>query len=670
MASGGTSPSLKNNRLIIPVKNFWAAEKMPQPSTKSDESPLRTTFNLLISGHTSERLGADKARVLERLNEVLDAIRETFSSRADRRLRVWTGLSEGTDDAAIEWARRNSVSLYCVAASASSLPEGFDQHHARVIAITGQATEDDRDPLWVQASDEYKLSMADAVVVVWDGDKARSASGGAVRILAEALRRRVPVLWIDLQGQCRLSAPFDPEVSSPIRLDLVDPLVPQTLEPLFNPPWPDFEGKPQRLEQQLKPLLSTTEFARMSDLLGEKDDPGKDPKLAGFWHMGFFRLLNPMERRWKVRWRETVGAYRGDEKQKFVRGSGLDEQSFWTRMFDPIDRAAKHAANRYRDGIVLSHLLSSMAVLGAVAGTIGWLGLDDWAWALVELVALLAIGVIVRRGNARGRQAIRDLFLRTRRAAEALRLSALLYPFLASLPELHRGLWQVADEGKSGKRQIVLSRPADWLALQALRDAEPPSPEPHLQANTSAENKQTPQPYILSEQQEALTKHLTLFIDDQVDYHEGNAKKYETTHHRLHRLTQSVYYLVLAVVVAHVLELGIEGLWHDEHNLLTSFAHVWAEQHWLILITAFFPALAGALHGILSTLEFQRIAKASDQTALKLEQIKASLERTKERTDKTLINLRAHALLTAQVAFAEHDSWSNLMAAQNLSIPA
>jgi hypothetical protein len=556
------------------------------------------------------------------------------------------------------------VSLYCVAASATSLPEGFDPKHARVIAITDKTTEDDHDPLWVQASDEYKLSMADAVVVAWDGEKARGASGGVVRILAEALRRRVPVLWIDLQGQCRLSAPFDPNVSSPIRLDLVDPLVPETLEPLFNRPWPDFEDKPQQLEQQIKPLLSTTEFARMSDFLGAKDDPGEYPKLAGFWHTGFFRLLTPIESRWKVRWRTKVGAYRGEDG--FVSGSGLDKQSFWTRMFDPLDRAATHAANRYRDGIVLSHLLSSMAVLGAVAGMIGWLGIDDWAWALVELVALLAIGVIVRRGNARGRQAIRDLFLKTRRAAEALRLSALLYPFLASLPELHRGLWQIADEGKSGKKQIVLSRPADWLALQALRDAEPPSPALPLQANTSAENKQAPQPYILSERQEALSKHLLSFIDDQVAYHKGNAKKSETTHHRLHRLTQSVYYLVLAVVVAHVLELGIEWLWHDEHNLLTSFAHFWAEQHWLILITAFFPALAAALHGILSALELQRIAKASEQTAMQLEQIKASLERT----EKTPINLRAHALLTAQLAFAEHDSWSNLMAAQNLSIPA
>lgn len=630
-------------------------------STKNAPASIRTTFNLLITGHTPERLGADGNDVLKVLDETLEAIqRALFSNYNQRRLRIWTGLSEGTDARAIAWAAHHAVPLYCVAATTTHIPQDVAEvvrQHARVLAITDEAAEKPN-PLWVQASDEYKLSMADAVIAIWDGDKARGGAGGVVRILAESLRRRLPVVWIDMDCNCRLSTPFDPDVSSQVSLALLDPLVPETMTPLFGQPWRIANSTQENISR----LITSPEPVQLNDLFANKDEPGEQPRLAGFWHTGFFRLLTPWRHHWKPRLRNRVTAYRGGED--FVRASDLNEQQFWQDLFDPLDRFSTHTANQYRDSIVLSHLLSSLAVLGAVAGVIHWLNLNGWVWGILELSVLIIIGILVRKGNPPGRRPLRDLFLETRRAAESFRLSALLYPFMASLPELHRELWQIKDIEETREKRIVLNRRADWLVIQALRDAEPPAA-----VKTSSANNASASPYLLNKQIASLRQHLLAFIDDQIKYHQNNAEKTETIFHRLHCMTRWVYFLVLGVVIAHILELSIEWVWHDEHNILMAFAHFLAEQKWLILITAFFPALAAALHGILSALELKRIAQASARTAEQLKQIKHSLQAIKPEEINPII-LRAHAILTAQVTFAEHDQWNRLMNTQNLDIPA
>jgi hypothetical protein len=172
--------------------------------------------------------------------------------------------------------------------------------------------------------------------------------------------------------------------------------------------------------------------------------------------------------------------------------------------------------------------------------------------------------------------------------------------------------------------------------------------------------------YLLNHHLTDLRAHLDGFLNGQINYHEDNAYKCEKTHHRLHSITHWVFFLALLVVVLHVGEFSIEWLWHEQHNALTDFAHLLASQHWSLLVTAFFPALAAALHGIMSTLELKRMANGSEKMSVQLEQIRYSLEKS---PDHPMI-LRAHALLTAQSVFAEHANWSDIMAAQNLDFPA
>jgi hypothetical protein len=65
---------------------------------------------------------------------------------------------------------------------------------------------------------------------------------------------------------------------------------------------------------------------------------------------------------------------------------------------------------------------------------------------------------------------------------------------------------------------------------------------------------------------------------------------------------------VLAAVVIHLFEVGIDsfqGAGYQTANWLLLSAHWIRDQTWLLLITAFLPALVAALHGILSTLELQ-----------------------------------------------------------------
>ena len=55
----------------------------------------RNTFNLLVSGHTAERLSDNGDKALNALTGLLDAV--CHGPLDGRKLRIWTGLSEGTD---------------------------------------------------------------------------------------------------------------------------------------------------------------------------------------------------------------------------------------------------------------------------------------------------------------------------------------------------------------------------------------------------------------------------------------------------------------------------------------------------------------------------------------------------------------------------------------------
>jgi len=76
----------------------------------------------------------------------------------------------------------------------------------------------------------------------------------------------------------------------------------------------------------------------------------------------------------------------------------------------------------------------------------------------------------------------------------------------------------------------------------------------------------------------------------QLKYHHKNAERSELIHHRLHTLATWLFY----------------------GTLLACAGHFVLHSHLLTLFSAFFPALAAAMHGILASGEFNKSAQISE----------------------------------------------------------
>ena len=286
---------------------------------------------------------------------------------------------------------------------------------------------------------------------------------------------------------------------------------------------------------------------------------------------------------------------------------------------------------------MIVYLASSLAVLAAVAGQV-WMGAGT-ALAGVEM-GLLAVIAGVVYGNQRRSMTNHDRWLHFRQAAEALRLSALLHPLLASLPLLHRGVWKY---DATETPQPVLAKKFHWFVIQLLREAGVP-----IRLSGKAGVPIQREPHCIETEFQDLAQSLDALIEDQQTYHERSTQRYENTHHRLRWAIAILFVIVCGAVFVHLVSGPVGHL------------------SWLLLLTAFLPALGAALHGISSKAELQRLAKNSERMRARLKLLRRSIEGV--RSSRNVLALRALALETAATMYAEHDAWADLMSDQPLEL--
>lgn len=626
---------------------------MVSPSNETATSSFkRKYFNVLVTGHRENRLPkglVEREKIRTELHRVLDEIWHEVQHKK-RTLRLFTGWSDGVDSLARDWffdrhAQNDSLQFYAVSPDRPPSEE-ISQHVTGMIGVSPERPGTIPES-WHAITDDYKLLMADLVVSVWDGKAAAGCEGGTVRLVAEAMRRGLPVLWIHADeaqaGKVQLARPW---VLSSTVIQTLDAKVPESLTRHFLAPSEHPGLLASILEDSLNPSLDIP--------IPPRADPQQRPTFSGFWHSLFFRLFSP----WKIKHpREPIKVWYGTEK--FVKASALPLQGGFWNEFARLDRIATHAANQYRDGVILSHLLSSLAVFGAVAGAIHLLAFPHVAWVLFEFATLTITGWLVWRGREhKGSLSAHDTWLLARQAAETMRMSALLYPHLASLPSLYKfNRTQVITDAAEFPANLEssafdLKSLARMRVIQILSDAEPPK--------ANAEDRV----YYIARHPE-LKEGLLGLIQDQISYHEKNVIKTEKTYHRLHVMSQSVYFVVLAVVFISLAEIGWVTWMPHDHSFITVLAHWVADQHWLLVITAFFPALAATLHGILTTFELGRLAKNSELMVTRLKELEQMVIAEHE-----LVRLRRLAILTAEMMLAEHDGWGELMSIHQVDLPA
>jgi hypothetical protein len=573
------------------------------------------------------------------------AVTAISSNVADQggRLRILTGLADGTDALAGQVATRLKLPLQIAAPYPTESSAALRAQAECQCYVSGSGAEPAPEN-WIAATDEWKVSLADVILVVWDGQAARGTRGGTVRILKESLQRHTPIIWIDpreatepvvrLLDLSRLTASALAVIeASETRTDPICDL--------FSPPVKDLTPG---LGDLLAACWDNTELARLSKFMERRNiDPRDRRVLAGSLHSNLFWLLGA----WKRRGLARIPVWRGPDA--FVDNSRLPEESW--QGFDRLDRVATYAALKYRDLIVVVHLLGSLAVLGAVAGTLGW----SLGWGAAELTVLLAILAILWRDRQVFSQ--HAVWLHYRQAAEALRISALLHPHLASLPQLQRRIWRAS--GPSDPHTHHLEKPCHWHVVQTLREA-----------GLSLGHGGTP--FILVEERQHRQAQLVSLLDDQILFHSGSETRNRTINHRLHHVTLAVFATVFVAVILHILAIGIEHLETagvSAPHWLEGAGHWIHAQDWLLLVTAFLPALVAALHGIRSTLEFERVAENSRKVGSKLASIKRLLEDTMNDDNQDPLTLRALTILTAETMYREHDAWAELMETRVLEIP-
>ena len=612
----------------------------------------RKSRNLLITGHSESRLpkeDSDKRKVFEAIENVTIAIASVSLNNFGAQLRIITGLSSGTDARAAYIAKnqKRNIPLHVIAPCPSSDYSSVKMVAERISLIHKIHINEDQSAFVAAnaATDEAKLALADAVIVVWDGGPPRGCLGGSVRTMIEAIRLFTPIIWIhaspDEAGMVSVIDPSKLDASTLVKLE-VDKSNVDRLKVLFSAV--DISSLKTKLQQEvLLPFWDTVNISEKMAVLKLKDtDPQDNPTFAGFWHSNFLSLFGYGKLKYS---KSPVKPYRGPGS--FVKACDLPPRTL--EWFDKFDRVATHAANRHRDQVVVTHLLSSFAVLGAVAGAIHWLGLGNVFWGAFELLTLSVISWVIWRNHPPKH----DMWMDFRQAAEAIRMSALLHPFLASLPALHRGVWQISSVKTNPKtKSLNVVKSYQWIVIQLLREAD-------------AQNTAN---YCLEGNIDKLKNELATLIMIQIDYHKGAFERNNKASRRLHVVTIMVYFLVISTVAVHLGALGIHALAHQGRAIfagLISAADWIHEQRWLLLVTAFFPALAAGLHGITSTLELERLAKNSKKMRERLESLNNAVNEAED-----VMYIRALAIEVATSMYAEHDAWAGLMEEQSLGIPA
>lgn len=589
----------------------------------------------------------DKERFRANLGSLLDAIRG-FLARAGRNdlLRICVGAATQVEQEARCFAHRHAIPCYVVT---PRLPSGDDAMQApEVVAdVLFDGQEDVSAATLRDMTGESLLCLADALIVVWDG----RIEGAVTDVIVEAMRRCVPIFWID-SGPAAVDGGRGLDyVRLPAKaLQAIQRcgLMPHgvTLADCFG----DVVCA-SSVGEFLEPTWSVAPLEALNTLLGEHEI---DPKTGGTWwgtaHSHFFALLGGA---WSRKWYAPVRAWRS--VSAYWQTAETEADYPWS-CFDRFDRAATHAANRHRDQVVLIYLLASLAVGAAIAGSIEFLGLHALAWAGFELVLIMMVGLLVL--SSRGGASSNHLrWLNFRQAAEALRVSFVLQLVMASLNSLHHGIWRPKwSHGEGAAGQLVLAKPFHWLVMNLLRDM-PFRQRPSLQCRA-----------------DDIISRLRALLEDQIEFHHKNARRSEHTHHPLHRLVELIFFGVLVTVCIHflaaILLLLPEGVLPERLFEAGEWFH---HQAWPLMITGFLPALAAALHGIDSKIELMRIVKGSEAMSEKLSAYLDSLsllESSSMPSPARALAVRTLAISVAEAMYEEHDAWASLMAVQQIEIPA
>jgi hypothetical protein len=140
-------------------------------------------------------------------------------------------------------------------------------------------------------------------------------------------------------------------------------------------------------------------------------------------------------------------------------------------------------------------------------------------------------------------------------------------------------------------------------------------------------------------------------VRDQVAYHHRIHAEQHKVEHILHQISIVLFCLTVAAIGGHFL----------------------LHAAWLLIFTAFFPALAAGIHGLTTSLEISRLAHQSKATAAHLHELSEAIEQVlnNEQTPwRNWLQLRYLTLRSAEIMSDENSQWQKLVTHQKPKLPA
>lgn len=602
-------------------------------------------LRIAVLGHTRLEAPAEIERsIASAIETIVDAAEECFghaqrlyAEGAAPEYRVVCGLAPGTDqlaagiasrqglgvtlvlpDEPVKYARRLASGGADFAAAGSRIETiGKEEHVLGVVYAAREEGCDERTAdLWAARK---TIEHAEVVVVVWDGHDRESVTAAAMR---EALRRGQAVVWIP---GAKAGDPPPPVNAAAEFTDCPGALIPwrasersgvqvdvaAAIRPLIEPYY-DVKYQPQGWLRSLRTFIGETlrgpeVFARKAGELRVEFEEEKERQIKLLsWSLRnermrwtFFGRLwhryvegphkrEVRERLHSVEFREPEsqpdGPPRADERlqQRITKW-----QAELANALPQADDIAGRFMGAYRLAFVATFLLGALAVFLAVLAflfKIDCLSLFSThslsakvglGVAMVELGVVLIILFIFVRSNT---SVLHVRAVDYRRLAELFRHAQALMVVGAVVPP--------ADAHAREKGEPI--EWFEWYFRAVMRSID-------FGLARGERLELTPE-YLA-----AARHHLAeRWIRDQRNYHRLTWRRYRLLEHGFHRWTVILFTVVLVVVFG-----GIA------FGIAEKAGYSVPALHWItalvVVVAAGFPALAGALHGIASQGEFERL---------------------------------------------------------------
>jgi len=573
----------------------------------------RIAFRVGVVGHRPDRLPAGEsalAAVRARISEVLEGVSGAVTRFATGRaahfyeagaapiLIANSPLAEGADRMFAEEALSHGYRLTCVmpfvreeferdfagpeayeAASAARFDSILEQAgNAGVLTRFELDGRRDRAHEAYEAAGRVVLNQSDLLVAIWDGGGTNGV-GGTVDTLREAVACNVPTLWIDSRaphGWKLLRIEDDLE-----GLSAEAPCSPRQVGP------DDGEALARVIEEIVAAELAPTE-AEADRLANYLTETRPRLNLAITWKlfrdfMDVGRIRPPavrvvdFEAQIRAAWPVT-----GDPGPTDAPPAASWINARLRRHYAWSDKLADLYADAHRSGFVASSLLAATAVFTALLPVAGNFSRQAAITTAVIEALILALMVGLPMAARRGRW--HQKWLEYRVLAELVRELRILAPF--------GGAW---SQPRTAAHLASYGDPArSWMNWQARAIARAVGlPEARIDnAYVTARCAE-----LLDFLGAATPPH------GQIGFHHMNSERMERIHQRLHRMSLILFAVTIAAVVANWL---IRLVWPDAPERVTA---------WLILYSAFLPALGAAFASINNQGEFARLQRRSHAMA-------------------------------------------------------